>query len=85
MFFFWNIIHVIEKIQKWTSKNKKIEIRARHTNSMLIEVQKDICVQEILLLEVWFMEWGGGSKLKVQGTNSYPVNECIYNYIYILN
>ena len=21
---------------------------------------------------------GGGSKLKVQGTDSYPVNECIY-------
>ena len=29
--------------------------------------------------------WGGGTKLKVQGTtkDSYPVNECIYTYVYI--
>ena len=27
---------------------------------------------------------GGGSKLKVQGTDSYPVNEWIYIYMYTL-
>ena len=48
---------------------------------MLISVQKDILVQQILLLEVLVM--GGGSKLKVQGTDSYPVNECVSIYIYI--
>ena len=51
---------------------------------MLISVQKDIWVQEILLLEVLVMCYGGGgSKLKVQGTDSYPVNECVSIYIYI--
>ena len=28
---------------------------------------------------------GGGSKLKVQSMDSYPVDECIYVYIYIYN
>ena len=65
----------LKKIQNWNFKNQKFENRARHINSMLILVQKDIWVQEILLLEVLVMG-GGGFKLKVQGTDSYPVREA---------
>ena len=39
---------------------------------MLIWVQKDIRVEEILLLEVW------DRIQKYQGKDSYPVNKCIY-------
>ena len=54
--FFW-LFYPLKKI-----KNSKIQ--ARHTNSMLIQVQKDILVQEILLLEVWVI-WGEGGVVRV--------------------
>ena len=59
----------ILKIKKWTTKNQKFENPSMTHKTMLI------WVQGILLLEIWDM---GGYKLKVQGTNSYPVNDCIY-------
>ena len=43
-----------------------------------IGVKKYIWVEEILLLEVLGRGGGGGYKLKVQGMDSCPVNECIY-------
>ena len=44
-----------------------------------IWVQKNILVEEILLLEVWVKGWG--VQLKVQGIDSYPINMCIL-YMY---
>ena len=70
------ICSIIENTQNGPLKIKNSKIRARHINHMLIWVQKDIWVQEILLFEEWVM--GGGSKLKVQGKDSYSVNECIH-------
>ena len=55
---FWNILPIIEKIKNGPLIFKKSKIRARQTNSLLLKVQKDICVQEILLLEVCAMGWG---------------------------
>ena len=46
---------------------------------MLMKIQKDIWVQEILLLEACVE---GGTKLEVQGTDSYPVNECTCMYMF---
>ena len=60
-----------------TPKNKKrTKSEQDIINSILIWAQKDIWVEEILLLGYE----GGGSKLKVQGMDSYPlisVNICM--------
>ena len=71
---FWNILPIVEKIPKWTPK--KLKISTQNIHSILIWVQIWICVEIILLLEVWARR----SKLKVQGMDSYPVNK---NYVYI--
>ena len=39
---------------------QSLQISAIHINSILIWVQKDIWVQDILLLEVWVNGGGGG-------------------------
>ena len=44
---------------------------------MLIWVQKDIRVEEILLLEVWDRIQKDREQ-KDQGKDSYPVNKCIF-------
>ena len=54
--FFWNILPIIEKIQKRTHKNQKIE-NPSTTRKLYVDLgrKKNIWVQEILLLEVWVM------------------------------
>ena len=54
----------LKKFKNGPLKIKNSKIRARHLNSMLIQVQKNIWVQ-------------------FQGTDSYPINECIYIYVTI--
>ena len=34
------------------------------------------------VIEVWANEGGGGSEVKVQDMDKYPVNKCIYTYIH---
>ena len=58
-----NIFSIIEKIHKWTPKNQKIKNPSTTQYSMLSKVQKDIWIQDILLLEVWVKGGeGGGTK-----------------------
>ena len=50
---------------------------------MLIGVKKYISVEKILLLKVRLEGGGeGGYQLKVQGMDSYPVNECTYVFLF---
>ena len=76
---FWNILFIIEKTQKFTPKNQNFE-NPSTTLKFYVDLGPKKRVQEILSLEVYVM--GGGSKLKVHGTDSYPVNECMYIYHY---
>ena len=53
--YFGIIYPSLKKFKNGPLKIKNSKIRARHISSMLIWVQKDIWVQDTLLLEVWVM------------------------------
>ena len=61
-----------KKIKKWTTKNIKNRKYKQYTPILCWFRSKKIFWSK--RSDYWL--WGGGSKLKVQGTDSYPVNEC---------
>ena len=76
---FLNILPIIEKIQKWTPKNQKLaNPSTTHTFYDDLDSKRYQGPRDPIIGSMGYV--GRGSKLKVQGTDSYPVNERIFIY-----
>ena len=62
------------KVPKWTPKNQKIKNPSTtHKFDVDLGPKRYLGPRDTI---IGSMGYGGGSKLRVQGTDSYPVNEC---------
>ena len=78
---FWNILPFIEKNQKWTPKIQKFENPSKtHKFYVNLGTKRYLGPRDPI---IGIMGYGGGAKLKVQGMDFYPVNECICMYVYV--
>ena len=69
-----------EKVKKWTTKNQKFE-NLNTTLKYYVDLGPKRYLGSCDPIIGSMGYGGGGSKLKVQGTDSYPVIECIYTCI----